>query len=161
VKGASLDTHKRWQTELTRMAGVLKYLSYAILILIAISAVAIVIFATRTVVDANREVVDVLHLVGARDGFIARQLQGRFLKNGLLAGLTGMLAGLLTFLLIGLNSSGPGSGGIAEASRSLLFAPVETSWKSYAILLAVPVVATLISVLTAKVTLSRILRDQW
>jgi cell division transport system permease protein len=161
VKGASLDTHQRWQAELTRMAGVLEYLSYAILALIAISAVAIVVFATRTVVDANREVVDVLHLVGARDGFIARQMQGRFLKTGLLAGCTGLLAGLFTFFLLGLGAAGSSAGGIAEASRSLLFAPLGISWASHLLLLAVPLVATLISVLTAKTTLSRILRDQW
>jgi cell division transport system permease protein len=161
VKGASLDTHRRWQVELTRMAGVLKYLSYAVLALIAISAIAIVVFASRTVVDANRDVVDVLHLVGARDGFIARQVQGRFLKTGLAAGCVGMLAGLMTFLLLGFSGSGPGSGGIAEASRSLLFAPLGISWRSYAILLAVPLVATLISVLTAKATLMRMLRGEW
>ena len=161
VKGASLDTHQRWQTELTRMAGVLKYLSYAVLALIAISAIAIVIFATRTVLDANRDVVDVLHLVGARDGFIARQVQRRFLKTGLMAGCAGMLVGLMTFLLLGFSGSGPGSGGIAEASRSLLFAPVGVSWISYATLLAVPVVATLISVLTAKFTLMRMLHGEW
>jgi cell division transport system permease protein len=161
VKGASLDTHRRWQTELTRMAGVLKYLSYAVLVLIAISAIAIVIFASRTVVDANRGVVDVLHLVGARDGFITRQVQGRFLKTGLLAGCAGVFAGLITFLALGFSGDGAAAGGIAAASRNLLFAPVDISWKSYAILLAVPIVATLISVLTAKVTLTRILRDQW
>ncbi len=161
VRGASLDTHQRWQTELTRMAGVLKYLSYAVLALIAISAIAIVIFATRTVLDANRDVVDVLHLVGARDGFIARQVQGRFLKTGLMAGCAGLLAGLMTFLLLGFSGSGPGSGGIAEASRSLLFAPVGISWRSYATLLAVPIVATLISVLTAKFTLMRMLHGEW
>ena len=54
MKGASLDTHRRWQAELTRMAGVLEALSYAVLALICISAIAIVIFATRTVLDANR-----------------------------------------------------------------------------------------------------------
>jgi cell division transport system permease protein len=161
VRGASLDTHRRWQAELTRMAGVLKYLSYAVLALIAVSAIAIVIFATRTVLDANRGVVDVLHLVGARDGFIARQVQGRFLKTGLMAGCAGMLAGLMTFLLLGFGASGPAAGGIAEASRSLLFSPVGISWRSYAILIAVPIVATLISVLTAKMTLMRMLRGEW
>jgi cell division transport system permease protein len=161
VKGASLDTHRRWQAELTRMAGVLKNLSYVVLVLIAVSAIAIVIFASRTVVDANREVVDVLHLVGARDGFISRQVQKRFLKTGLFAGCTGMLAGLLTFLGLSLGDGNSGSAGIAAASRSLLFAPVDVSWRSYAVLLAVPIVATLISVLTARMTLSRILRSQW
>ena len=55
VSGASLDTHRRWEVELTRMARALSTLSYAILALICISAIAMVIFATRTVLDANRQ----------------------------------------------------------------------------------------------------------
>ena len=49
--------------------------------LIGICAIAIVVFATRAALEANREIVAVLHLVGARDGFIARQVWGRFLKH--------------------------------------------------------------------------------
>jgi cell division transport system permease protein len=158
VKGANLDTHRRWQSELTRMARALSLLSYAVLLLICVSAVAIVIFATRTVLDANRPVVDVLHLVGAKDGYISRQIDRRFLKTGLWAGLIGVLLGLLTFFLLGLTGA-EGGGGIADASRSLLFAPPETALTSYAVLLAVPVVATLISLITSRLALIRMLRN--
>jgi cell division transport system permease protein len=155
VKGASLDTHQHWQAELTRMAAVLQRLALAVLSLICVSAVAIVIFATRSVLDSNKGIVDVLHLVGARDGFIARQVEGRFLKSGLAAGLLGMGLGIATFLLMGL--VGP-SNAVADASRSLLFAPVNTAWKSYGLLLAVPVVAVTIGLLTSRFTLIRMLR---
>ena len=158
VKGASLDTHRRWQAELTRMARALSLLSYAVLLLICVSAIAIVIFATRTVLDANRPVVDVLHLVGAKDGYISRQIDGRFLKTGLWAGLIGVMLGLVTFLLLGL--TGPeGAGGVADASRGLLFAPPRIAVWSYGVLLMVPVAATLISLITSRVTLIRMLKD--
>jgi len=158
VKGASLDTHRRWQAELTRMARALSLLSYAVLLLICVSAIAIVIFATRTVLDANRPVVDVLHLVGAKDSYISRQIDGRFLKTGLWAGLIGVMLGLVTFLLLGL--TGPeGAGGVADASRGLLFSAPEIAVWSYSVLLMVPVVATLISLITSRVTLIRMLRD--
>ena len=58
VKGAHLDTHQKWEVELTRMASALSVLSYAILLLISISAIAIVIFATRAVLQANMPIVD-------------------------------------------------------------------------------------------------------
>lgn len=157
VKGASLDTHRRWQAELTRMAQVLSTLSYAVLLLICVSAIAIVIFATRTVLDANRQVVDVLHLVGAKDGYISRQIDRRFLKTGLWAGLIGVMLGLVTFFLLGLTGA-KGAGGIADASRSLLFAPPQVAAWSYAVLLAVPVVATMICLITSRLTLIRMLR---
>ena len=158
VKGASLDTHRRWQAELTRMARALSLLSYAVLLLISVSAIAIVIFATRTVLDANRPVVDVLHLVGAKDSYISHQIDGRFLKTGLWAGLIGVMLGLITFLLLGLTGS-EGAGGVADASRGLLFAAPEVAVWSYAILLMVPVAATLISLITSRVTLIRMLRN--
>lgn len=158
VKGASLDTHKRWQSELTRMARSLSVLSYAVLALICLSAVTMVIFGTRTVLDANREVVDVLHLVGATDSYISRQIDGRFLKTGLYAGLIGVVLGLLTFLLLSL-SGAQGSGGVADASRSLLFAPPALAARSYGLLLAVPLVATLIALITSRMTLTRMLRS--
>ena len=156
VKGASLDTHQRWQSELTRMARALSILSYAVLALICLSAVTMVIFATRAVLQANRPVVDLLHLVGARDSYVARQIDGRFLKTGITAGLIGVAFGLLTFCLLGLTGPG-GGGGVADASRGLIFAPPQTAIWSYGVLLAVPVMATLICLITARMTLIRML----
>jgi cell division transport system permease protein len=151
VKGARLDTHRKWEAELTRMARALSVLSYAILLLISVSAVAIVIFATRAVLQANRPIVDLLHLVGARDSYIARQIDGRFLRTGMLSGFIGVGLGLFTFLLLGFSSGG----GMAAASRSLLFSAPEIAVWSYAFLFTVPVAATLICLITARVTLIR------
>lgn len=154
VKGARLDTHRKWEAELTRMARALSVLSYAVLGLISISAIAIVIFATRAVLQANRHIVDLLHLVGARDSYIARQIDGRFLRTGMLSGLIGVGLGLLTFLLLGLFGGG-GDSGVAAASRSLLFSAPKIAVWSYGFLLAVPVAATLICLVTARITLMR------
>ncbi len=151
VKGARLDTHRKWEAELTRMARALSVLSYAILLLISVSAIAIVIFATRAVLQANRPIVDLLHLVGARDSYIARQIDGRFLRTGMLSGFIGVCMGLITFLLLGFSNGS----GVAVASRSLLFsAPGIAIW-SYAFLFTVPVAATLICLITARITLIR------
>lgn len=154
VKGARLDTHRKWEAELTRMARALSVLSYAVLGLISVSAVAIVIFATRAVLQANRHIVDLLHLVGARDSFIARQIDGRFLRTGMLSGLIGVGLGLLTFLLLGLFGGG-GDSGVAAASRNLLFSAPKIAVWSYGFLFTVPVAATLICLVTARVTLMR------
>lgn len=153
VKGARLDTHRKWETELTRMARALSVLSYAILLLISISAIAIVIFATRAVLQANRHIVDLLHLVGARDSYIARQIDGRFVRTGLLSGFIGVGLGLLTFLLLGI--FGGGSSGFADASRGLLFSAPHIAIWSYGFLFMVPLAATLICLITARITLMK------
>ncbi|MEI6339923.1 MAG: hypothetical protein WCQ57_15295 [Verrucomicrobiota bacterium] len=154
VKGARLDTHQKWEAELTRMARALSAVSYAILLLICVSAIAIVIFATRAVLQANRHIVDLLHLVGARDSYIARQIDGRFLRTGLLAGFIGVGLGLFTFLLLGLLGGGSESG-VAAASRGLLFSTPSIAIWSYGLMFAVPGAATLICLITARVTLMR------
>lgn len=154
VKGARLDTHQKWEAELTRMARALSVLSYAILALISVSAIAIVVFATRAVLQANRHIVDLLHLVGARDSYIARQIDGRFLRTGLLSGFIGVGLGLMTFLLLGL-FGGSSEGGFAAASRGLLFSAPSIAVWSYGFLFAVPLAATLICLITARITLMR------
>lgn len=154
VKGARLDTHQKWEAELTRMARALSGVSYAILLLISVSAIAIVIFATRAVLQANRHIVDLLHLVGARDSYIARQIDGRFLRTGLIAGFIGVGLGLFTFLLLGLLGGGSESG-VAAASRGLLFSTPSIAIWSYALLFTVPLMATFICLITARITLMR------
>lgn len=154
VSGASLDTHRQWQSELTRMALTLSALSLGILALIALSAVAMVTFATRAVLQANRPVVELLHLVGAKDGYIARQVEARILTSGLWSGLAGVGFGVLTFLVLGLTGAG---GGMSAASRSLIFAPPEIALANYLYLLMVPMVALVICLLTCRTALIRML----
>jgi cell division transport system permease protein len=154
VQGVHLDTHRKWEAELTRMASALSVLSFSILTLISVSAIAIVVFATRAVLQANRPIVDLLHLVGARDSYIVRQIDGRFVRTGLLSGSIGVVMGLLTFLFLGM-SGAEGGGGFADASRGLLFAPPGVAVWSYGVLFAVPLAATLICLITARITLMR------
>jgi cell division transport system permease protein len=158
VTAASLDTHRRWQTELSRMGRTLSVLSVLILGLISASAFAIVVFAARSVLAANREVVEVLHLVGAKDGYIARQIDQRFLSTGLVSGCAGVALAILTFFALSLTGNSA-ENGVAQASRSLLFAPGTASLWTYAILLSVPLAATAIAVISAKLTLMRMLKS--
>jgi cell division transport system permease protein len=58
-----------------------------------------VIFATRGAMATNRPIVEVLHFIGAKSGFIAGQFQRHFLMLGLEGGLIG---GGLAVLLFGL-----------------------------------------------------------
>jgi cell division transport system permease protein len=158
VPSARLDTHRRWEVELRRMASTLTLLSTLILALICASAVAMVIFAARAVLDANKQVVDVLHIAGADDGFIAAQINRRFIATGLWSGVIGLLAGLLTFFALG-HLGLAENNGVASAARGLFYLPQEGNWKSLAWFLLVPVVAIVISLITSRLTLTRMLGE--
>ena len=100
VAGVSLDTHRHWQRELTRLAAAVQWLGLAILLLVLCAAVTLVIQVTRTALEANREAVEVLYLVGARDRFIAGAVERRFLGAGMTGGIAGAVLGIATFAAV-------------------------------------------------------------
>jgi cell division transport system permease protein len=73
-----------------------------VLILVLAATVLSVAFATRGAMAANRPIVEVLHFIGAKDGFIAGQFQGHFLMLGLKGGAIGGGAALVLLTLAGL-----------------------------------------------------------
>jgi cell division transport system permease protein len=101
VNGASLDTHAAWRQQLNTMAGTIVLSGLLVLLLIGAATVLAIIFATRGAMATNREIVDVLHYIGASNKFIAGEFQGRFLSIGLQGGLLGVMAALLFFVLVG------------------------------------------------------------
>ena len=101
VNGASLDTHAAWRQQLNTMAGTIVLSGLLILLLIGAATVLAIIFATRGAMATNREIVDVLHYIGASNKFIAGEFQGRFLSIGLQGGLLGAAAAVLFFTLVG------------------------------------------------------------
>jgi cell division transport system permease protein len=152
VPSATLDTHRRWQAELVSMAGTLTWLAIAVLGLVAAAAVVLVVYATRAAMEANREVIEVLYLAGARDSFISREVLWRFFLTGLKAGLLGSLLGFITFVFLGF-----GSGRLTAPVKDFLYQASEAS-SNYLAFLVVPVVATAISLITARISISRVLK---
>ena len=147
---ATLDTHARWRDELAGAATVIELVGMGILALVAITTAAIVVFATRSALAANRDTVEVLHLIGARDTFIAGEVQKRFLATGLRAGFAGWAAAAFTFLLFGLSASD-------EAGIVSLLPQLQMPWTHYLVLLAVPLVATGLTAIAARMTVMRAL----
>jgi cell division transport system permease protein len=157
VPSARLDTHRRWEADLRRMASTLTLLSSLILCLISASAIAMVVFAARAVLESNRGIVDVLHIAGADDDFIAAAINRRFIVAGAWSGILGLAGGLLTFLLLG-HWRVAENNGVAAAARGLFYVPQDNDWRGLIWFLLVPIMATVIALLTSRITLMRMLR---
>lgn len=106
VKGATLDTHAAWRQQLNVMAGTVVLSGLLVLTLIVVATVLAIIFATRGTMASNREIVDVLHFIGASNSFIAGEFQGRFLAIGFRGGILGGLAAIAFFVAVGFAVSG-------------------------------------------------------
>ena len=156
VKGASLDTHAAWRQQLNVMAGTIVLSGLLVLSLIVVATMLAIIFATRGTMASNREIVDVLHFIGASNSFIAGEFQGRFLAIGFRGGIIGGLAAILFFIFIGF-----AVGGVIpnEASQQLgvLFGRFSLGFDGIlGIAAVVPVIAALTAI-TSRFTVRRFL----
>lgn len=157
VKGASLDTHAAWRQQLNIMAGTIVASGLLVLTLIVVATVLAIIFATRGTMASNREIVDVLHFIGASNSFIAGEFQGRFLTIGFRGGIIGGLGALLFFLLVGVVA---GSMVPQEAGQQLgiLFGRFALGIDGmFGILAVIPVIAALTAI-TSRLTVRRFLQ---
>ncbi|MBN14746.1 MAG: ABC transporter permease [Pelagibacterium sp.] len=101
IPGATLETHAAWRVQLNTMAGTIVVSGILVLALILVATALAIVFATRGTMSTNREIVDVLHFIGASNKFIAGEFQGRFLLLGLKGGLVGGLAAIVFFIVAG------------------------------------------------------------
>ena len=95
VPGATLDDHALWVSRLSTMANTIIGIGVVLVVLVLVAAGLAVTFATRGAMAGNREVVEVLHFVGANDDFIAKEFQRRFFRLGLRGSVIGAGAALL------------------------------------------------------------------
>jgi cell division transport system permease protein len=81
--GAVLDDHTRWREPLAKAAARLRLLGLLSLILIAGATGAMITLAANAALSANLQVIRVLRLVGAKDGYIVRAFVRRFTLRAL------------------------------------------------------------------------------
>lgn len=130
VPGARLDIHRPWLDKMVLLGRSIQLLAAGIMLLIGCVTVIIVIFAVRTGLIMHSEVIQVLHLIGARDNYIAEQFQNYFSRLSFLGALPGLIVAIIVmfifnFLVGSLEASmlPPLSVGI-EGSIALLLLPV-------------------------------------
>ena len=97
---ATVDAHDEWASDVRRALGTLRFSALGMVALLAATAIAVIAFATHAALLARRDIVDVLHLSGAEDRFIAKLFERRFWALGLKAGASGAVSALLVTALI-------------------------------------------------------------
>ena len=143
VPGARLDDHQRWLQGLVSLGGTVELVAAAVLALIAAAAAAVTAFSTRTALAIHHGVIEVLHLIGAQDSYVARQFQAHALTLALRGGLFGLAAAAATILAAEYFGEPQSGGLIPDVSLAL--------WQ-WAALLPLPLASGLIAMLTARAT---------
>jgi cell division transport system permease protein len=101
IPSAIFDDHSQWLARLNVMTRTVVAASIILFGLVLTAMLLAIAFATRGAMAGNREIIDVLHFVGAEDKYIAREFQRHFLRLGLRGGAVGAGAAALTFFVLG------------------------------------------------------------
>ncbi len=143
VPGTTLDDHQRWLHGLVALGRSIELIAAVILALIAAAAAAVTVFSTRTALAIHSGVIEVLHLIGAQDSYVARQFEWHALALALRGGAAGLVGAAATILAAGYFTEPSGAGLMPDISLSL--------WQ-WAALLPLPLASGLIAMLTARAT---------
>ncbi|MDP2698820.1 ABC transporter permease [Thalassospira sp.] len=145
---AILDDHRIW---IERISDVAFSVELALITLIAVlfgATILSVVFATRSGLSIHRNIIELLHLMGAQDTYIAGQFARHSMRMAFWGGILGMgialpVSGLIGYLGIRAGWDIPGS----------IYSP----WFALLIMI-VPVLVALVARITASRTVLKVLR---
>ena len=141
---ASVDDHSLWRKEVRAAAARVTWLAVAVFLLTAGGAGAVIVYATRAGLAAQRDVIETLSLNGATDRAIAGLFQIRSAQVAGLGALAG--AGGAALLVAGVRWLG-GPEGLSAA------APV--AWSDLVLLSPGPLIAVTVALVAARVAALR------
>jgi cell division transport system permease protein len=148
VPNAQLDNNRTWLGGVRAFALRIEGVITAGVIVVTALIVTIIVFAARIGLAIHRSVIELLHLLGAQDGYIARQFQVHALSLGLRGGVIGGIAAALTVVILG-------------PASHMLELPVPISvhgifdWRIWLLLIVTGLAAGGVAMATARITVLR------
>ena len=150
VPGVNVDDHGVWLQRLVQLVRTLEGFAALVLGLIFLAASATIVFTTRTGLAVHHDAIEVLHLTGAHDSYIAGQFAWRALTLGFKGALMGLLFAAPT--LLGLKY-------VAGRIEAGLLPDLTLGAWGWASLLILPPASALLAWWTARVTVMRNLKE--
>ena len=148
VPGTSLDDHRVWLSRLIKLSRTVEALAVLTVLMIGTVTAATIVYATRTSLAVHKNTIEVLHLIGAHDDYIARQFADRAFGLGLIGGVLGLAITVPTLSAIGWAARRLEGGFIPHITLSML---------GFMAIAVIPGVAAVLVMMTARMTVHRTL----
>lgn len=145
---ARIDDHASFIAPLIGLIRSLGLLAGGIVIMMAGATAAAVVLAARSALNTHRRTIDVMHMMGATDVQVARLFQRRIALDALFGAVVGLVAAIAVILLLGQRIGEIGSGIVGSISLPGL---------AWLVLFCLPLLAGLLALLVARVTVQRAL----
>ncbi|WP_407696487.1 cell division protein FtsX [Sphingomonas abietis] len=145
---ARIDDHAGFIAPLIGLIRSLGLLAGGIVVMMAGATAAAVVLAARSALNTHRRTIDVMHMMGATDVQVARLFQRRIALDALFGAVVGLVAAIVVIVVLGRRISQIGSG---------LVGSIALPAGAWLVLLCLPVLAGLLALLVARVTVQRAL----
>jgi cell division transport system permease protein len=148
VPEAQLEDNGSWIGDMRKFARRIEGLIGLGVIVVTLLTVTIVVFTARIGLAIHRSVIELLHLLGAEDAYIARQFQVHALSLGLRGGVIGSAAAAVTVVALG-------------PARHIFMLPMPTTtlgifdWRLWLLLIVALLTAGGVAMVTARIAISR------
>ena len=115
---ASIDNHRLWLNRLLKFAGSLKTLALCVLLMVAGICAFSIYYSARTSLGINLSTIEILHIIGAKDDYIAKQYAKSYAKIGFFSGVVGLIFAVPSIILVSKYGISSGSGLLGGAGLS-------------------------------------------
>jgi cell division transport system permease protein len=146
---ARVDAQSTWLKPVFSAIGTMRWLSLALVGVLAFALAAAVLLAVRSALGTNRETIEIVHLLGGTDRQIARVFQRAIGFDAAGGGAIGLALGLVVVLLLGKQFGGLGAGLVSSGALG---------WPDWILLALIPVVGVGLAMFTARQTVIRALK---
>ncbi len=143
---ARIDTHESWLADILRFTGALKYTAVLITMIIGFTTIIAVAGAVKSRMAIYNEELELLHLMGAEDQYISKQLQRHTLILSFQGAVVGTIIGIIILLII---NWGAGRMDIT------LIPDFSLNFVQKAVIFLIPAIVAGISMVTARQTVLR------
>jgi cell division transport system permease protein len=99
---ARIDTHESWLGDVLRFTAALQFAAILLGLIIGATTLVAVAAGVKSKLSENKDELELLHLMGASDSYIAKQLQRHTMILSFQGGMLGVIAGGVLLFVIGL-----------------------------------------------------------
>ena len=146
---ARIDAQSTWLKPVFDAIASLQWLAIALVALLAAALSAAVLLAVRTALGANRDTIEIVHLLGGTDRQIARVFQRSIGVDAAGGGAIGLGVAALVVLFLGRRFAELGAGVVNSGALG---------WTDWLLLAMVPVLAVALAMVTVRFTVMHALR---
>lgn len=145
---ASLDNHKLWLNKLIKFADGLKLLALTVLVLVVLITSGAIFYCTQTSLGLHKYIIEILHLMGAKDTYVAQQYAKRTAWLGFVGGIYGLVLAIPTIFIIA---------GLAQQIEGGIISEARLSFGDWSVIFSLPVFSMVIAMVTAYYTVKKTL----